>query len=204
MKKYKSIPAIAVLILLISGSVLAQVEEVKDKIAPPANDATLAESREWIVKTINKYFGYTTIDDSVKISDLKFDDCRMSYRVIQTYTDQKTAQGDRPVLGKTGAKGATDVQYTVYEDISFDLRDINPGQVGLGPLPKPKAMQIISLETIGKKDAIKFDRKGTTVQYNASGARSLTTFPIKEKAGEAAALTLMRVVRLCQAQNAGK
>lgn len=202
MKKYKSIPAAAVLILLISGSVFAQ--EVKEKIAPPADEATLAESRDWIVKTINKYFGYTTIDDSVKISDLKFDGCRMSYRVIQTYTDQKTAQGDRPVLGKTGAKGATDVQYTVYEDVSFDLKDINPEQVGLGPLPKPKAMQIISLETIGKKDAIKFDRKGTTVQYNDAGTRALTTFPVKEKAGEAAALALMRVVRLCQAQNTGK
>jgi hypothetical protein len=203
MKKYKSIPAAAVLILLISGSVFAQ-EKVKDKIVPPADGATPAESRDWIVKTINKYFGYTTIDDSVKISDLKFDGCRMSYRVLQTYTDQKTAQGDRPALGKTGAKGATDVQYSVYEDISFDLKDINPTQVGLGPLPKPKAMQIISLETIGKKDAINFDRKGTTVQYNASGARALTTFPIKEKAGEAVALTLMRVVRLCQEPSAGK
>jgi hypothetical protein len=128
----------------------------------------------------------------------------MSYRVLQTYTDQKTAQGDRPVLGKTGAKGATDVQYSVYEDIAFDLKDINPSQVGLGALPKPKAMQLISLETIDKKDLINFNRKGTTVQYNASGARAIAAFPVKEKAGEALALGLRHVVQLCQTPNTAK
>lgn len=201
MKKYKIIITAAAIILFVSVSAISQD---KDKIAPLPETAALEESRVWLVKTINKYFGYTSVDDTVKISNLKFEGCHISYRFLQSYTDQKSAQGDRPTLGQTGSTGATDIQYSVYEDVSFDLKDINPGQIGLGPLAKPKEMQIISLETTDKKDLINFNRKGTSVRYNAAGTRALTTFPMKEKAGQAVALGLMHVVKLCQAENAGK
>jgi hypothetical protein len=171
----------------------------KDKIDPLPAGSTLDQSREWLVKNIDKYFGYSLVEDTVSIDNLKFDGCRISYRMFQRYTDQKSSLGERPALGQTGATGARDLNYEVYEDVSFDLKDIDPGRVGLGALPKPKSMQMISLETVGKQDLIKFDRKGTSVRYNESGARSVAAFPVKEKAGEPIAKAFIYTVQMCRA-----
>ena len=196
MRLSKFIFTIPAIIFLFSTFVFSQN---KDKIEPMPATATLTESQEWLVKAINKNFGYTTVEDTVKISNLKFDGCTFSYRMHQTYTDQKAALGDRPALGNTGATAAKDITYTVYEDVLFNLKDIDASQIGLGPLPKPKQMQLISLETIGKKDLISFERKGSYVRYNANGKRELVALPVKEKAREAIAKGFMQVIRLCQA-----
>src|SRR5207237_8831175 len=136
----------------------------------------------------------------IKISNLKFEGCAVSYRVIQNYTDQKAALGDKPALGNTGSTQAKDITYQVYEDVSFNLKDINPAQVALAMLPTPKGMQELTLETLGKKDLITFDRKGSYVRFNADGMRSFTALPIKEKAGEAIGNAFIQVIKLCQAQ----
>lgn len=169
------------------------------KLEPMPETATLAEGQEWLVLALEKNFGYGTIDDNVKISDVKFDGCKMSYRVLQRYTDQKSALGEMPGLGKTGAVRANEVSYSVYEDVSFSLKNINSRAVGLAPLSTPKGMQAISLETVGKNDFISFDRKGSSTKYNTSGLRSTTLFPIKETAGEAIANGFIRLIQLCQA-----
>jgi hypothetical protein len=172
----------------------------KDKNAPLPDNATLADSQEYLIKMLNKNFGYSTIDDSVKMSDLKFDGCRISYRAIQRYTDQKAALGDRPALGNTGATASKEITYNVHEDVNFDLKDINPAQISLSALGRPKSMQLIELETVGKKDLIKFDRTGTNVRYNTSGVRAVNGFPVKASAGEQIAKAFMHVIRLCQAE----
>jgi hypothetical protein len=174
----------------------------QDKIDPLPAGSTLDQSRDWLVKALSKNFGYSLIDDTVTIGDVKFDGCRLSYRMVQRYMDSKGTIGDRPSLDHTGEKGVgQDLKYDVYEDVSFDLKDIDPARVGLGPLAKPKGMQMVSLETIGKKDLVRFDRKGSTVRYNTTGNRPNAAFPVKEKAGEAIAKGFMYTVQLCRAGN---
>ena len=187
--------------LLLQVSILSLIAaaQSKDKLPPLPANATLAESQEWIVKNLSKNFGYSTIDDTVKISDLKFEGCTLRYRVAQRYVDQKAALGERPALGVTGATTAKDIPYSVHEDVWVDLKQIDPAKIGLGPMPKPKSMQIILLETVEKKDAIKFDSQGTSVRYNTVGMRNTTTFPVKESAGESLAKGLMHTIRLCRA-----
>jgi hypothetical protein len=177
---------------------IALLAQDKEKIEALPAGSTLEQSREWLVKTIDKYFGYSLVEDTVSISKLKFDGCKVSYRMFQRYTDQKSTLGDQPALGQTGATGAKDLNYEVYEDVSFDLKDIDPTRVGLGPLPRPRSMQMVSLETAGKKDLIHFERKGTSVRYNTTGDRSTVAFPVKEKAGEAIAKAFMYTVQLCK------
>ena len=174
------------------------VSAQKEKLAHLPANSSLADSQAWILKNLEKNFGYSTVDDRVKISDLKFDGCTLSYRVLQRYTDQKAALGDKPALGQTGARVATDVFYSVHEDVWIDLKQLDAARVSLGPLPRPKGMQIIGLETIGNKDLVKFDRKGTSERYNLVGVRSLVGLPVKENAGEAIAKGFQYVIRLCQ------
>lgn len=196
MNLFRSILIHLAIIFCFSGFAAAQD---KKKIDPLPDSATLAESQVWLSKAFDKYFGYQTIDDSLKISELKFEGCKVSYRLFQRYTDQKSALGDRPALGNTGAVVAKDLTYSVYEDVAFDLKDIDSGQIALGPLPQPKSMQVILLQTLNKKDAIAFDRKGSTIRYNVSGVRQSTAFPIKEVAGEPIAKSWMHIIKLCQA-----
>ncbi len=186
--------------LLFCFSVLSSVAPAQDKtkLQPLPDNATLAESQAWIAKNLAKNFGYATIDDSVKISDVKFDGCTMSYRVFQRYTDQKAALGDKPALGVTGATTARDIPYNVHEDVWVNLKEIDPTRISLGAIAQRK-MQLIVLETVEKRDSIKFDRQGTSVRYNANGMRNTTAFPVKETAAESLAKGLMRAIRLCQA-----
>lgn len=183
-------------ILFISGFTFAQD---KDRIDPLPAGSTLDQSRDWLINTLDKNFGYSLVDDTVKIGELKFDGCKLSYRMFQRYTETKGTIGDRPSLGNTSAKVEQDLKYDVYEDVSFDLKDIDPARVGLGPLAKPKGMQMVSLETLGKKDLVHFDRKGSSVRYNAAGNRASAAFPVKERAGEALARGFQYTVQLCQA-----
>jgi hypothetical protein len=199
MKTSKFIITLAAITLCLSVNMFAQGKDDKDKLEAMPATATLAESQDWLLKNIKKNFGYTSIDDTVKISDLKIENCTVSFRQMQNYTDQKSALGDRPALGNTGATAAKEIRYSVLEDITFNLKDIDAAQIGLGALPKPKQMQGISLQTIGKKDLITYNRTGSQVQYNASGKRSLVLLPVKEKAGESIAKGFMQVIRQCQA-----
>jgi len=189
------------LLLQVSILSLMAAAQSKDKLPFLPANATLAESQEWIVKNLGKNFGYSTIDDTVKISDLKFDGCTLSYRVLQRYTDQKAALGDRPALGVTGATTAKDISYSVHEDVWVDLKKIDPAKIALGPMTTPKSMQIILLETLESKDTIKFDRQGTSVRYNTAGVRNTTSFPVKESAGESLAKGLQHTIGLCRAAN---
>lgn len=186
--------------LLVLFTLAINVSAQKDKLEPMPAGASLSDAQAWILKNLPKNFGYSLVDDRVKISDLKFDGCNLSYRVLQRYTDQKAAIGDRPALSRTGATEALDIPYDVHEDVWIDLKQLDPARVSLGPLPKPKGMQMIGLETIEKKDLIKFDRKGTSARYNTMGVRSLAVLPVKENAGEALGKGLQYVIRLCQAK----
>ncbi|MEP7149265.1 MAG: hypothetical protein ABI857_10310 [Acidobacteriota bacterium] len=178
---------------------LASAAQDKDKLARLPADATLADSQAWIIKNLPKNFGYSLVDDTVKISSLKFDGCTLSYRVFQRYTDQKAALGDRPGLGVTGATTAIDLAYSVYEDVWIELADIDPSRVALGPLPQSK-MQVIVLDTEQNRDTIKFDRKGSKIRYNETGMRNTTSLPVKESAGESLGLGLRHTIQLCRAQ----
>jgi len=194
MKKQRIFPALLLLLTVLAFDAAAQ----KDKLAPMPADSSLADGQTWISKNLSKNFGYSTVDDTVKISDMKFEGCNFSYRVFQRYTDQKAALGDRPALGQTGATTAVDVSYNVYEDVRVDLKQLNPTRVSVSPLPQPKGMQLIGLETVDKKDLIKFDRQGSKVRYNTSGMRNTLGLPVKENAAEALGKGFIRVIQLCQ------
>lgn len=181
------------LILCLSGFALAQ-----DKIDPLPANSTLDQSQEWLINALNKNVGYSLVDDTVKIGSLKIEGCKVSYRIFQNYMDSKETIGDRPSLGNTGAKVGQDLKYEVYEDVSFDLKEMDPRGVGLGALPKPKGMQGVSLATSGGKKLIHYDKKGSQVKYNEKGERAMTMLPIKERAGEAIARGFMYTIQLCQ------
>jgi hypothetical protein len=186
--------------LLVVGAISASTAaQDKDLIEPLPRGASLETSQAWLTKAINKNAGYSLVEDFVRIGDLKIDQCKVSYRIHQRYTDQKSALGDKPALGVTGATTANDIVYDVYEDVSFSLKDLNAAGVGLNDIPKPKSTQLISLETTNKKDAIKFDRKGSHVRFNTQGMRSLTAIPVAAKAGEPIAKAFVYVIQLCQA-----
>ena len=198
MKIYTSLFSAFAIILCLSVASFAQKDKDKDKVEGLPAGATLQQSGAWLTETIDKNFGYNLIDDSVKIGDLKIEGCKVSYRIFQMYMDSKAPLGDRPALGRTGAAGGSDLRYTTFEDVSFDLKDINASAVAMGPLPQPKKMQLISLETTGKKELIRFVRKGSKDRFNADGSRALTAFPVKEKAGEAIARAFIYTIQLCQ------
>jgi len=79
-----------------------------------------------------------------------------------------------------------------------DLKQLNPAKVSLSPLPQPKGVQLIGLETLDKKDLVRFDRKGTYIRYNTSGMRNTIGLPVKENAAEALGKGFIRVIQLCQ------
>jgi hypothetical protein len=194
----RSIYSLLLCLFVVAMSSSAAPSQTKEKIEPLPANSTLTQSRDWLMKAISKNSGYSTIADSVRIGNFKLDGCKVSYRIFQKYIDQKSPLGDKPALGVTGASTAADVTYEVYEDISFDLIDLDPSRVGLNQAPTPKNVQIVSLETKDKKDLINFDRKGSHKRFDSKGVRSLVAIPINDRAGEAVARAFMYTIQLCQ------
>jgi hypothetical protein len=185
------LPCISVFIIGASGQTDNKIEQL------PAG-TNLTQSTEWLRKTIDRNSGYTAVADSVRVGNLKFTGCKLSYRIFQRYTDQKSPLGDKPALGVTGASTASDVTYEVYEDVSVDLKDLDAARVGLNQLPSPKGMQLVSLETKDKKEVISFDRKGSHARFDTKGQKSLLALPINQRAGEAVARAFVYTIQLCQ------
>src|SRR5262245_19814396 len=107
----------------------------QDKLNLLPNTPTPAEHKNCWLKERNKYYGYGAIEDSVNISDLKFDGCVMRFRIIERYSNQYARRGDQPALGDTDGMTSKERRYNSHTDMSFDLKDIDPAKTAMGDLP---------------------------------------------------------------------
>ncbi len=157
-------------ILVIAAAVLAQKS---DKVKPPAETASLAETQQWLIGTMGKYGAYKTRSESVTLSNLKFDGCTFNF--TQTRKSASTS---------TATMGPTRTTYAAKDDIKIQMPDIRPDGISLEDHIYPE-LQTIKIWMTG------FDlTEGST-------AGRMYDIVAKRDAGDAIKSALIQVQRLC-------
>ena len=139
MKRIKFFLFAILLLVFLCASGFAQ----KDKgVTPLAADATLADTEAWLVKVIGKNSTFHMGGAKKSISDLKFDGTKFTYTMYSEQTpgdspeDATPQDSDSNAREESGAKSSA----TVFK---FDLKDIDPDNVLLKPVPNVKMSAII-------------------------------------------------------------
>jgi hypothetical protein len=139
-------------------------------VAPPAENAPMAEQQKWLVQAIGKYATYRGPTMSVKVSDPKIKGCSLSY----TETKSFGAVSERVLIVTT----RTD---SVKNNVEIDLAKLD--------VPTMKLAEHISPDLI----ALTF-----RVRRAETGFKDFEII-FRQPAGEAIKTTLERVARGCAA-----
>ena len=103
-------------VAIVPVCVSAQAKNVK----PLADNASLPETRKWLVDAIGKYASYKTPVTSASVSAVKFDGCKLSFTLVR-----KTGTSGQDVMGVTRRT------HTVKQETAFDLSLIQPEGIRL-------------------------------------------------------------------------
>src|ERR1044072_1090 len=174
MKRIKFFLFAILLLVFLCASGFAQ----KDKgVTPLAADATLADTEAWLVKVIGKNSTFHMGGAKKSISDLKFDGTKFTYTMYSEQTpgdspeDATPQDSDSNAREESGAKSSA----TVFK---FDLKDIDPDNVLLKPVPNVK-MSAIILQSMPGQNSIGLT---TPLQKSATLATTPTASIIVKEA----------------------
>jgi hypothetical protein len=149
----------------------------RNEIKPPAETASLADTRSWIAEALVKYGSFKTRMETVTLSKVTFDGCGV------TFTETRKSGST-----STATMGATRTTSVSKNDISIDLAKVRPDGISLEDHIYPE-LQSIKIWYAG------FDlAEGST-------AGRIYYVVVKTEAGEAIKSALLQMKRLCMAPN---
>jgi hypothetical protein len=169
--------------ILLSAVFCASGFAQKDKVVTPlAADATLADTQAWLVKVIGKNSTFHMGGAKKSISDLKFDGTKFTYTMYSEQVPGDSPEDATPQGSDSNAREESGAQSsaTVFK---FDLKDIDPDNVLLKPVPNIKTkMSAIILQSMPGQNSI-----GLTTPFKKSA--TLATKPtasiiVKENVAE--------------------
>lgn len=169
---FGKIQIIFVVIALCSTTVFSQKTE---KVKPPPETASLAETQQWLATSLPKYASYKTRTSSVNTSNVKFDGCTLTF-----------TQSRKSGSFSTATMGATRTTSTLKDDMSFNLSHIGPSGVAIVDHIYPE-LQTLEIRVA---DPIK------------EGADDrLVELVVEHEASDAIKSALLQAMRLCVAKN---
>ena len=108
-------------LLLTAAAVMPMYASAQSKnVKPLVDNASLPETRKWLVEAIGKYASYKTPVTSASISDVKFEGCKVSFTLVR-----KTGTSGQDVMGVTRRT------HTVKQETAFDLSFVEPEGIRL-------------------------------------------------------------------------
>lgn len=142
-------------------------------VRPLAANASLDETRKWLIEAIAKYASYSSRVSSAEVSNVRFNDCSMTIAMIR-----RTAAATRDTLGvRTRTRSEK-------QDIAFDLVFIEAGGIELSDHIFPQ-LKVIK---------IKFRSDASTTPSVLSPDHEIV---VRKEAGEAVRDALLHAYKLC-------
>jgi len=189
--------------LLLLGCTTCAFAQDKDKksIFALPKDATMEQTQEWLARTItqNGEYGYKKgtssdamdpkskldVHTNLKLSELKFNGCEISYTVNSI---------EQAV--KTGRMTTSPMQMATHNSLKvrFNLKDINLDEVTVQPTGEDTHTSVISMRTTDYKRSIALKDTETGVA-NVSAA----TIVISENIADDTRDAFAHLIGLCQA-----
>jgi hypothetical protein len=187
----------AVAVMMFSPAAFSQ-----DKAPLEAADTSIKQTQTWLAKTINKnstyHSGKNTTDS---ISDVKFDGCKLSYKIDRETKHDVT---NEPFRGGAEGVSTTDPS-TLFTALSttltLNLTEVNINGIKLVPLASSTNMQILSLPILNGAKGVGYEVRGSSPQMRASGSQAMAMMVIKSDVAEKVKTELVKAISLCQKPN---
>lgn len=184
---------IVLTIALICGFAVCVLPQNHKALEPLPETATLDDAQQWLKKALGKFSrddydaGATSV--YMRISEIKFSGCEMTYRFIERRSRQSASSS---IGSPTNAVPPVDLS-TIY---SFDLSDIDTDNILIRPSIR-KPMKAIVLNTISKKNTIQF-RSNPNTRVEDAGIGNRTRLEVRADVIEQIRDGLIRTVQLCK------
>ena len=157
-------------VMILVGDAAAQEKGIK----PLAENASITETRRWLIEAIGKNASYKSRVNSATVSNVVFEGCKLSYTV-----NRKTGSVAQDVMGVT-----TRV-HSAKQEVGFDFSFVEPEGIGLTDHIYPD-FQVVT---------VRF-REGSVVASSPNISRDVEII-VKRGSGEAIQSALKRARRLC-------
>lgn len=144
-------------------------------VKPLPENASLAETRKWLIEAIPKYASYKTRVNSASVSNVKFEGCSLAMTIVR-----KTATAIQDVVGVTTRT------HSSKQEITFDLSFVEPDGIGLADHIFPEFQTI----------TVKFRSDASATPSQLSRDHEII---VKQEAGEAIRSALILARRHCTA-----
>jgi hypothetical protein len=160
-------------LLFVMLPVVANAQGKNIKSLP--ENASLDDTRKWLVQAVEKYGSYSTQVNSASVSKVKFENCKFSFSVLK-----KTGSD---VLDNVGVRRTK--THSASQQVAFDLPFIEQDGVAVTDYIYPD-FQVIT---------IRF-RKGSEVSTTSEPSRDLEII-VRREAGEAIRAAFVHARKLC-------
>jgi hypothetical protein len=191
MKNAKFFLLLAMMALMLSVSAFSQ------NTAKPSEES-LSDVQSWLANALTKSGGYQLGNSLIRMSDVKFDGCKMSYQQFNTPLFETTRDSDlsQPLSNRTS---------TLSVVVTIDLKELDTRRLALrsyntrSPLSTSDAVQKILIYPIGDKESFRYAGGGDDVQTVKWGLKNGVTMVVKDGVAEQIKDKLAEAASLCRA-----
>lgn len=194
MKKARIFLYSILLLALLCAAGFAQ----KDKGAPLAADASLADTEAWLVKAIGKNSTFHAGGAKKYISDLKFEGTKFSYILRTEMVPGDSPEDATPADSDSNAReeAGTSSSATVYK---FDLKDMDPDALLIKPVPNVNKMSAVIVQSMPGQNSVGVT---TPLKKNSTlSTKATASFIVKEGMAEQLKAALEHAIKLSRAGN---
>ena len=163
-------------ILIATFSATNVIAQKTEKVRPPSEMASLAETQQWLTVGLAKYASYKTRTSAVNTSNVKFGGCTLTF-----------TQARKSGSVSSATMGATRTTSMLKDDVSIDLAHVGPNTIAIVDHIYPE------LQTLEIRIADPAIKEG--------GDARLIELVVEHEASEAIKSAFLQANRLCLAKN---
>jgi hypothetical protein len=165
-----------IFVLIAAFCVTGLLAQKTEKVKPPPETASLAETQQWLTTGLAKYASYKTRTSAVTTSNVRFDGCTLTL-----------TQSRKSGTVSMATMGATRTTSTLKDDLSINLAHIGSSNIAIVDHVYP---ELQTLEIRVADPAIK-----------EAGDVRLIELVVEHEASDAIKAALLQANRLCISKN---